>query len=88
MIRARKYSLTCGAVIVLISGLITLGLMSEGLFFIVPFLAAGFYLLAPIIGVGLDQVSSHLEKDEPLQLCQTLEAWRRNQGQLGYALCY
>jgi len=83
MIRARRYSLTYGAVIVLISGLITLGLMSEGLFFIVPFLAAGFYLLAPIIGLGLYQMSSHLEKGEPLQFCQALEAWRRNQGQLG-----
>jgi len=83
MVQARKYSLTYGAVIVLISGLITLGLMSEGLFFIVPFLAAGFYLLAPIIGLGLYQMSSHLEKGEPLQFCQALEAWRRNQGQLG-----
>ena len=83
MLQARKYSLTYGAVIVLISGLITLGLMSEGLFFIVPFLAAGFYLLAPIIGLGLYQMSSHLEKGEALQFCQAWEAWKRNQGQLG-----
>lgn len=83
MLQARKYSLTYGAVIVLISGLITLGLVSEGLFFIVPFLVAGFYLLAPIIGLGLYQMSSHLEKGEPLQFCHALEAWRRNQGQLG-----
>jgi len=83
MLQARKYSLTYGAVIVLISGLITLGLVTEGLFFIVPFLIAGFYLLAPIIGLGLYQMSSHLEKGEPLQFCHALEAWRRNQGQLG-----
>jgi uncharacterized membrane protein len=83
MLAARRYSLTYGAVIVLISGLITLGLMGEDLFFIVPFLAAGFYLLAPIIGLGLYQMSAHVERDEPIQFCSALEAWRRNQAQLG-----
>jgi len=83
MLAARRYSLTYGAVIVLISGLMTLGLMGEGLFFIVPFLAAGFYLLAPIIGLGLYQMSAHVERNEPIQFCSALEAWRRNQAQLG-----
>lgn len=83
MLAARRFSLTYGTVIVLISGLITLGLMGEDLFFIVPFLAAGFYLLAPIIGLGLYQMSAHLERQEPIRFCSALEAWRRNQGQLG-----
>jgi uncharacterized membrane protein len=83
MMRARKYSLTYGAVIVLISGLITLGLMVEGYSFVVPFLAAGFYLLAPVIGLGLYQMSAHLERNEPLHFCHFLEAWKQNQGQLG-----
>ncbi len=43
---AKQYSLAYGAAIVLISGSITLGLMGEDLGFTVPFLAAGFYLLA------------------------------------------
>jgi len=83
MIRARRYSLPYGAVIVLISGLITLGFMIEGLTFIVPFMVAGFYLLAPIIGLGLYQMSAHLARDEPLHFCRFLEAWRGNQAQLG-----
>jgi uncharacterized membrane protein len=83
MLAARRFSLTYGAVIVLISGLITLGLMSEDLVFIVPFLAAGFYLLAPIIGLGLYQMSAHVERNEPIQFCSALEAWRKNQAQLG-----
>jgi len=83
MLRAKRYSLTYGAVIVLISGLMTLGLVTEGMFYVVPFLAAGFYLMAPIIGLGLYQMSSHLERNEPLQFCNALEAWRRNQSQLG-----
>jgi len=80
---AKQYSLAYGAVIVLISGLITLGLMGEHLGFMVPFLAAGFYLLAPVIGLGLYQMSAHLERNEPLKFCHFLEAWRHNQGQLG-----
>jgi uncharacterized membrane protein len=76
MIAARQYSLTYGAVVVLISGLITLGLVSEDLGFMVPFLAAGFYLLAPVIGLGLYQMSAHLERNEPLRFCHFLEAWK------------
>jgi uncharacterized membrane protein len=83
MLAAKHYSLTYGAVIVLISGLITLGLIVEGLGFMVPFLIAGFYLLAPVIGLGLYQMSAHLERNEPLQFCHFLEAWKGNQAQLG-----
>ncbi len=83
MIRARRYSLTYGAVIVLISGLITLGFMVEGLTFIVPFMIAGFYLVAPIIGLGLYQMSARLERGEALRFCHFLEAWKGNQAQLG-----
>jgi uncharacterized membrane protein len=83
MIRARRYSLTYGAIIVLISAVITLGFVREGLTFIVPFMVAGFYLLAPVIGLGLYQMSAHLERGEPLHFCHFLEAWKGNQGQLG-----
>jgi uncharacterized membrane protein len=82
MQQARKYSLTYGAVIVLISAVLTWALVSEGYVFIVPFLAAGFYLLAPVVGLGLYQMSAHVEKNEPLQFCNALEAWKSNQGQL------
>lgn len=83
MIRARRYSLPYGAVIVLMSGLITLGFINEGMTFMVPFLVAGFYLLAPIIGLGLYQMSARLEQGEKLHFCHFLEAWKGNQAQLG-----
>jgi uncharacterized membrane protein len=83
LLAAKQYSLTYGAVVVLISGLITLGLVNEGFTFLVPFLIAGFYLLAPVIGLGLYQMSAHLERHEPLHFCHFLEAWKGNQGQLG-----
>ena len=66
MISARRYSLTYGAVIVLLSGLITLGFMVEGLTFMVPFMIAGFFLRAPFIGLGLFLMSAHLDRGEPL----------------------
>jgi len=82
ILQARTYSLTYGTAIVLISGLMTLGLIMTGMFFLVPFLAAGFFLVAPIVGIGLYQMSAHLEKGEPLKSCNALEAWLRNQGQI------
>ena len=82
MLKARKYSLTYGAMIVLISGLLTLALILEGLLFILPFMIAGFYLMAPIVGLGLYQMSAHVERGEPLKFCNFLEAWKQNQSQL------
>lgn len=83
MRRAWRYSLRYGAVIVLISGLLTLGLVLTGNTFLIPFLGAGFFLVAPAIGLGLYQMSAHLERGEPLSACSALEAFRRNQSQIG-----
>lgn len=80
---APGYSLTYGAGIVLLSGLITLVLVLGDLGFLLPFLIAGFFLIAPLLAIGLYQMSAHLERGEALRNCQALEAFRRNQGQLG-----
>lgn len=82
MRQAGGYSVRYGIGIVLISGLLTWGLAATGSFFLVPFLGAGFFLVAPAIGLGLYQMSAHLEKGEPLKSCNALEAWKRNQSQL------
>lgn len=82
---APGYSLTYGAGIVLISGLITLLLIAGHLTFMVPFLIACFFLVAPLLAIGLYQMSAHLERGESLKTCQALEAFKRNQGQLGIA---
>ncbi len=85
-IAARPYSLVYGGAVVLFSLLITLTLTWEGYGFLVPFLVAGFYLLAPAIGLGLVQMSANLEKGNKLEFCQALEALRGNQGQLGMVI--
>lgn len=82
---APLYSLRYGAAIVLISGLIILLTVFGRLTFLIPFLTAGFFLVAPLLAIGLYQMSAHLERGEPLKTCQALEAVRRNQGQLGVA---
>jgi uncharacterized membrane protein len=81
--RAPRYSLIYGAFFALVSVLMTLGLLSEGLFFIMPSLAAGFFLVAPLLGIGLYQISENLEEGREVQFCQALQAWRRNEVQLG-----
>jgi uncharacterized membrane protein len=80
--RAPRFSLAYGAFFALVSILITLGLLAEGMFFIVPALAAGFFLVAPMLGIGLYRISENLEEGRPVQFCQAIEAWRRNEVQL------
>ena len=63
---AGRYSFVYGAAIVLISGLLTLILVTTGKQFLLPFLVSGFFLVAPAVGIGLYQMSSHLERGEPL----------------------
>ncbi len=79
---AGRYSLTYAAVIVLLSVLMTLGMIATDNLFLLTFLAAGFFLVAPAIGIGLYQMSAHLERGEPLKTCNAFEAWKRNQGQI------
>jgi len=80
--RAPRFSLTYGAFFVVVSWLLTLGLNAERLFFIVPALAAGFFLVAPLLGIGLYQISETLRRGERVQFCSALRGWRRNSVQL------
>ncbi|MBK1646072.1 hypothetical protein CKO25_15740 [Thiocapsa imhoffii] len=83
---APLYSLRYGAMIVLLSGLILALTIIGQLTFLIPFLTAGFFLVAPLLAIGLYQMSAHLERGEPVTSCQAMEAFKRNQGQLGIAL--
>jgi uncharacterized membrane protein len=83
---AGGFSLRYGLAIVLISGLLTLGVLSTDNQFLLPFLIAGFFLVAPVVGMGLYQMSAHLERGESLKACNALEALRQNQGQISMVI--
>ncbi len=79
---AGSYSLMYGLGIVLISGLLTFVLFATDNLFLLPFLISAFFLIAPFLGIGLYQMSAHLERGEPLKACNALEAWKRNHTQI------
>ena len=76
--RAPKFSISYGAFFVAVSYLLTLGLFNGSMFFMVPPLAAGFFLVAPLLGVGLYEISRNLERGVEVQFCQALEGWNAN----------
>jgi uncharacterized membrane protein len=79
---APRFSLTYGAAFVAISLLLAFAMISDGFFYLVPVLVGGFFLVAPLLGIGLYQISANLEAGRPVQFCQALQAWRRNETQL------
>jgi uncharacterized membrane protein len=76
---APRFSLAYGAVFVVTSYLLTFGLVYEKLFFIIPPLAAGFFLVAPLLGIGLYQISASLEAGEQVRFCNATRAWKSNE---------
>jgi len=76
---ALRFSLAYGSVYVVVSYLLTFGLVYKRLFFIIPPLIAGFFLVAPLLGIGLYQISASLERGEKVQFCNATKAWKRNE---------
>ncbi len=83
---AGGFSFRYGLFIVLVSGLLTVAVLATGNHFLLPFLVAGFFLVAPVVGIGLYQMSAHLERDEPLKACNALEALKQNQAQISMVI--
>ncbi len=76
---APRFSLTYGLAFALVSLLLTLGLLYEDMFFLIPPLTAGFFLVAPLLGIGLYKISETLSQGEEVEFCQALKAWKRNE---------
>ena len=66
-------------------GLIIAGLTYTlgNLAWILP-LSGGFLLLAPVLAVGLYEVSRHIARGEPVTMGTALLAWRHNLGQVAF----
>lgn len=76
--QAPRFSLTYGLVFVVASVLLTLGLLNGAMFFLVPPLAASFFLIAPLLGIGLYGISRAIEQGHKVEFCQAQVAWHSN----------
>lgn len=75
---APNFSLPYGLIFVAVSYLIVWGLIDGDMFFMLPLLAAGFFLSAPILGLGLYGISRSLEQNKKIEFCQIQKSWRSN----------
>lgn len=84
MRRAPRVSFAWGLGFV-IFGLIAIALLFffQVYYLILPF-AAGFMLVAPVLVVGLYEVSHRLEDDLPVTMTTPYDAWRRNISQVAF----
>lgn len=77
-------SLAYGALLVIVSFALTLGLFMAGLDYLLLPLAAGFFFVAPLLAVGLYDCSRRRQAGLPVTLGGALTAWRSNPSQIAY----
>lgn len=80
--RAPFLSIGYGALFVLAGYVILLGLHNVGLASLIPTAVAGFFLVAPILAVGLYEVSRRIETGDSPSFATSLSALGRNSGAL------
>ena len=81
--RAPALSLTYGIALVLLGYLVALILLGMEMVPLLPVTTAGFFLVAPILAIGLYDVSRRHSVGEPVSLTVAATAWRRNPAGLG-----
>jgi len=80
MLNAGFFSFRISLAIVFTSGLLTYACIATDNLFLLAFLVSGFFMVAPVVGIGYYQLSAHLENKEVLNGCSALTALKQNQG--------
>ncbi|MEW8394559.1 MAG: DUF2189 domain-containing protein [Candidatus Thiodiazotropha sp.] len=75
---APALSLGYGLGLAIISYLVSFSVITSGMYFLLPQLLAGFFLIAPLLAIGLYAISSQLEAGERPSLLAGLKLARRN----------
>lgn len=83
VLRKPAVSLSYGALLVILSYALVYALLEADFYHIILPLTGGFFIMAPLLAVGLYETSRLLEKGQPVSLFIALTAWRRP-GQLFY----
>lgn len=76
--RAGRLSLPYGVVFVAAGLILTAGLALAGMEYMITPLVEGFMLVAPLLALGLYEISRRLERGEPLEWRPILTCWRPN----------
>jgi uncharacterized membrane protein len=82
LLRTPQASLTYGAGLAAISAALTLGLWLAGVLYLLLPLSTGFALIAPMLAVGVYDLSRRQESSEPTDFRSTLGVLKRNVPQL------
>lgn len=84
LVRAPWASLCYGAAFAAVAVALFVGLLQAGLVSLILALCAGFLLIAPLIGVGLYDISRQLERNEPVSPARAVLAGLAAEGQLSF----
>ena len=78
ILKAPLLSLFYGATLALLSAAVSLLVVLNGAYFLLPLLLAGFLLIAPLLGIGPYSVSRQLERGETPHLVHAVRAFTGN----------